>query len=106
MRALGYPLKMEDRIPDITKARNIELGLGLQVVLLLPIILLFLFLLKTTYCYHLLIVAFVVVSRKVRKENYVNSRGQHNWVGIISHELDVISLNLPLSLFLGSKFTY
>lgn len=75
MRALGYPLKMEDRIPDITKARNIELGLGLQVVLLLPIILLFLFLLKTTYCYHLLIVAFVVVSRKVRKENYVNSKG-------------------------------
>lgn len=75
MRALGYPLKMEDRIPDITKARNIELGLGLQVVLLLPIILLFLLLLKTTYCYHLLIVAYVVVSRKVRKENYVNSKG-------------------------------
>lgn len=32
MRALGYPLKMTDRIPDITEARNIELGLGLQVI--------------------------------------------------------------------------
>ena len=31
MRALGYPLKMDDRIRDITEARNIELGLGLQV---------------------------------------------------------------------------
>ncbi|KAF3972111.1 hypothetical protein CMV_004343 [Castanea mollissima] len=36
MRALGYPLKMEDRIPDITKARNIELGLGLQLCFLHP----------------------------------------------------------------------
>lgn len=32
MRALGYPLKMNDRIPEITDARNIELGLGLQVI--------------------------------------------------------------------------
>ena len=31
MHALGYPLPVTDRIPDITKARNIELGLGLQV---------------------------------------------------------------------------
>jgi len=40
MRALGYPLEMTDRIPEITEARNIELGLGLQVALLLPLILL------------------------------------------------------------------
>jgi hypothetical protein len=40
MRALGYPLEMTDRIPEITEARNIELGLGLQVALLLPFILL------------------------------------------------------------------
>lgn len=33
MQALGYPLRMTDRIPEITEARNIELGLGLQVVL-------------------------------------------------------------------------
>lgn len=33
MRTLGYPLTMRDRIPDITEARNIELGLGLQVIL-------------------------------------------------------------------------
>ena len=33
MKALGYPLEMRDRIPDITEARNIELGLGLQVLL-------------------------------------------------------------------------
>ena len=31
MKALGYPLEMTDRIPEITEARNIELGLGLQV---------------------------------------------------------------------------
>ena len=50
MNALGYPLPKADRIPDITKARNIELGLGLQVVLLLHIILLFLFLLIVACC--------------------------------------------------------
>lgn len=31
MEILGYPLAMKDRIPEITEARNIELGLGLQV---------------------------------------------------------------------------
>lgn len=31
MKTLGYPLAMTDRIPEITEARNIELGLGLQV---------------------------------------------------------------------------
>ncbi|KAL4575388.1 hypothetical protein LXL04_022231 [Taraxacum kok-saghyz] len=31
MSTLGYPLKLKDRIPEITNARNIELGLGLQV---------------------------------------------------------------------------
>jgi hypothetical protein len=31
MDTLGYPLPMNDRIPEITEARNIELGLGLQV---------------------------------------------------------------------------
>lgn len=31
MRTLGYPLATTDRIRDITEARNIELGLGLQV---------------------------------------------------------------------------
>ncbi|CAI0430500.1 unnamed protein product [Linum tenue] len=36
MRTLGYPLKMADRIPDITEARNIELGLGLQLCFLHP----------------------------------------------------------------------
>ncbi|BFG35826.1 hypothetical protein CerSpe_221010 [Prunus speciosa] len=36
MRALGYPLAMTDRIPDITAARNIELGLGLQLSFLHP----------------------------------------------------------------------
>ncbi|KAL2322814.1 hypothetical protein Fmac_027193 [Flemingia macrophylla] len=30
MQVLGYPLEMTDRIPEITKARNIELDLGLQ----------------------------------------------------------------------------
>lgn len=37
MKTLGYPLEMTDRIPEITEARNIELGLGLQVALLLPL---------------------------------------------------------------------
>lgn len=32
MQVLGYPLAVEDRIPEITEARNIELGLGLQVI--------------------------------------------------------------------------
>ncbi|XP_034691503.1 ribonuclease III domain-containing protein RNC1, chloroplastic [Vitis riparia] len=36
MHALGYPLPVTDRIPDITKARNIELGLGLQLCFLHP----------------------------------------------------------------------
>ncbi|KAM7265101.1 hypothetical protein ACFE04_002784 [Oxalis oulophora] len=36
MRTLGYPLRMEDRIPDITNARNIELGLGLQLSFMHP----------------------------------------------------------------------
>lgn len=31
MNTLGYPLQVKDRIPEITNARNIELGLGLQV---------------------------------------------------------------------------
>jgi hypothetical protein len=31
MDTLGYPLLMNDRIPEITETRNIELGLGLQV---------------------------------------------------------------------------
>lgn len=31
MKTLGYPVTMPDRIPEITEARNIELGLGLQV---------------------------------------------------------------------------
>jgi len=35
MKILGYPLEVTDRIPEITEARNIELGLGLQVGLLL-----------------------------------------------------------------------
>ncbi|MED6204019.1 RNA-binding protein that suppresses calcineurin deletion Rnc1 [Stylosanthes scabra] len=30
MQTLGYPLEMNDISPDITEARNIELGLGLQ----------------------------------------------------------------------------
>ena len=34
MKTLRYPLEMTDRIPEITEARNIELGLGLQVALL------------------------------------------------------------------------
>lgn len=33
MQTLGYPLVVQDRIPEITEARNIELGLGLQVAL-------------------------------------------------------------------------
>jgi hypothetical protein len=57
MQALGYPLAMMDRIPDITKARNIELGLGLQVVFLLPLLWPFLFFLRTTYFYYPLVVA-------------------------------------------------
>ncbi|KAL4203410.1 hypothetical protein AMTRI_Chr01g127780 [Amborella trichopoda] len=36
MQILGYPLPMEDRIPEITEARNIELGLGLQLCYLHP----------------------------------------------------------------------
>ncbi|KAK7346920.1 hypothetical protein VNO80_21444 [Phaseolus coccineus] len=36
MRVLGYPLKMTDRIPEITKARNIELDLGLQLCFMHP----------------------------------------------------------------------
>ncbi|KAF6151949.1 hypothetical protein GIB67_010523 [Kingdonia uniflora] len=36
MQALGYPLSMTDRIPEITEARNIELGLGLQLSFLHP----------------------------------------------------------------------
>ncbi|KAB2626546.1 hypothetical protein D8674_020164 [Pyrus ussuriensis x Pyrus communis] len=36
MRTLGYPLAMTDRIPDITVARNIELGLKLQLSFLHP----------------------------------------------------------------------
>ncbi|XP_027919524.1 ribonuclease III domain-containing protein RNC1, chloroplastic-like isoform X2 [Vigna unguiculata] len=36
MRVLGYPLKLTDRSPEITKARNIELDLGLQLCFLHP----------------------------------------------------------------------
>ncbi|KAL3525617.1 hypothetical protein ACH5RR_013989 [Cinchona calisaya] len=36
MQTLGYPLRMPDRIPEITEARNIELGLGLQLAFLRP----------------------------------------------------------------------
>ncbi|PKA55301.1 hypothetical protein AXF42_Ash003938 [Apostasia shenzhenica] len=36
MEALGYPLNMTDRIPEITDARNVELGLGLQLCFLHP----------------------------------------------------------------------
>ncbi|KNA19175.1 hypothetical protein SOVF_064030 [Spinacia oleracea] len=36
MKTLGYPLTMNDRIPEITEARNIELGLGLQLCFLHP----------------------------------------------------------------------
>ncbi|KAL5994807.1 RNA-binding protein that suppresses calcineurin Rnc1 [Asimina triloba] len=36
MQALGYPLSMNDKIPEITEARNIELGLGLQLSFLHP----------------------------------------------------------------------
>nr|KYP71475.1 Ribonuclease 3 [Cajanus cajan] len=36
MQVLGYPLEMTDRIPEITKARNIELDLGLQLCFLHP----------------------------------------------------------------------
>ncbi|KAK1281405.1 hypothetical protein QJS04_geneDACA015028 [Acorus gramineus] len=36
MRAVGYPLPMNDRIPEITEARNIELGLGLQLCFMHP----------------------------------------------------------------------
>jgi hypothetical protein len=43
MKILGYPLEMTDRIPEITEARNVELGLGLQVAKL-SLVLLFPFL--------------------------------------------------------------
>lgn len=33
MSTLGYPITVADKIPEITDARNIELGLGLQVSL-------------------------------------------------------------------------
>ncbi|XP_028074685.1 ribonuclease III domain-containing protein RNC1, chloroplastic isoform X1 [Camellia sinensis] len=36
MQTLGYPLIMTDRIPEITQARNIELGLGLQLCFMHP----------------------------------------------------------------------
>ncbi|XP_078438356.1 ribonuclease III family protein [Wolffia australiana] len=36
MQALGYPLPSKDSIPEITQARNIELGLGLQLCFLHP----------------------------------------------------------------------
>lgn len=36
MQALGYPVPVADKIPDITEARNIELGLGLQLCFLHP----------------------------------------------------------------------
>ncbi|KAK7386379.1 hypothetical protein VNO78_26570 [Psophocarpus tetragonolobus] len=36
MQILGYPLEMTDRIPEITKARNIELDLGMQLCFLHP----------------------------------------------------------------------
>ncbi|RDY04963.1 Ribonuclease III domain-containing protein RNC1, chloroplastic, partial [Mucuna pruriens] len=36
MKTLGYPLEMMDRIPEITEARNIELGLGLQLCFMHP----------------------------------------------------------------------
>jgi len=42
MQILGYPLEMTDRIPEITEARNVELGLGLQVAMM-PLILIYLF---------------------------------------------------------------
>ncbi|RYQ80854.1 hypothetical protein Ahy_Scaffold1g106977 isoform B [Arachis hypogaea] len=36
MKTLGYPLEMTDSIPEITEARNIELGLGLQLCFMHP----------------------------------------------------------------------
>lgn len=36
LHGLGYPLPMSDTIPQATEARNIELGLGLQLCLLHP----------------------------------------------------------------------
>ncbi|XWS41803.1 hypothetical protein CRYUN_Cryun17cG0114500 [Craigia yunnanensis] len=36
MQILGYPLAVKDRIPEITEARNIELGLGLQLCFMHP----------------------------------------------------------------------
>ncbi|KAL2906393.1 Ribonuclease III domain-containing protein RNC1 chloroplastic [Bienertia sinuspersici] len=36
MKTLGYPLPRNDRLPEITEARNIELGLGLQLCFLHP----------------------------------------------------------------------
>ncbi|KAG5088866.1 hypothetical protein JHK86_001478 [Glycine max] len=40
-KTLGYPLEMTYTIPDIIEARNVELGLGLQVALLSPLTQLF-----------------------------------------------------------------
>ncbi|OMO56530.1 hypothetical protein CCACVL1_26491 [Corchorus capsularis] len=36
MQTLGYPLVVPDRIPEMTEARNIELGLGLQLCFMHP----------------------------------------------------------------------
>ncbi|XP_028766785.1 ribonuclease III domain-containing protein RNC1, chloroplastic isoform X2 [Neltuma alba] len=36
MQALGYPLELTDSIQELTEARNIELGLGLQLCFLHP----------------------------------------------------------------------
>ncbi|KAE8671457.1 Phototropic-responsive NPH3 family protein [Hibiscus syriacus] len=36
MQTLGYPLALKGRIPEITEARNIELGLGLQICFMHP----------------------------------------------------------------------
>ncbi|XP_022740044.1 ribonuclease III domain-containing protein RNC1, chloroplastic-like [Durio zibethinus] len=36
MQVLGYLLAVKDRIPEITEARNIELGLGLQLCFMQP----------------------------------------------------------------------
>lgn len=36
MNILGYPLPKNDKIPEITEARNIELGLGLQLCFMHP----------------------------------------------------------------------
>jgi hypothetical protein len=57
MECLGYPLPMKDRIPEITEARNIELGLGLQVGALIveisdkiTTIIIFIYLSIRSYC--------------------------------------------------------